>query len=83
MIPMTICYKRLWILLIERGLSRQELRKRAFFSSGTLTKLNRNEPVKLEVLLRICGVLCCDIGDICAAVPAEEASLSETGREKA
>nr|WP_244343790.1 helix-turn-helix transcriptional regulator [[Clostridium] innocuum] len=37
-------------------------------STGTMTKLRRNEEVALSILLRICGYLDCDIGDICEAV---------------
>ncbi|MBE6636313.1 MAG: helix-turn-helix transcriptional regulator [Ruminococcaceae bacterium] len=66
---MSISYKKLFILLIERDMTKQELRKKAGFSAGTMTKLNRGEPVTVEVLLRICEVLSCDIGDICSAQP--------------
>lgn len=66
-----LSYDKLWIKLIEEKLTKQELRQKAGFSCGTLTKMNREEPVKIEILLKICEVLKCDIGDICAAVPAE------------
>ena len=44
------------------------MRKLTGLSAGTITKLNKNEPVSIAVLLSICEVLHCDIGDICSAV---------------
>ena len=65
---MKISYKKLWLLLIEREISKVELRRNLNIASGTMTKLNKNEEVSLSVLLRICEYLNCDIGDICEAV---------------
>lgn len=67
---MKISYKKLWLLLIEREISKVELRRNLNIASGTMTKLNKNEEVSLSVLLRICEYLNCDIGDICEAVAA-------------
>lgn len=61
---MPVSYKKLWILLIEREISKVQFREMAKISTATLTKLNKNEYVALEVLTRICKVLECDIGDI-------------------
>ena len=63
-----ISYKKLWILLIENEISPVDLREDLKISTGTMTKLRRNEEVALSILLRICGYLDCDIGDICEAV---------------
>ena len=65
---MKISYKKLWLLLIERDISKVQMRKDLSIASGTLTKLNRNEDVSLSLLLRICEYLDCNIGDICEAV---------------
>lgn len=65
---MKVDYKKLWILLIERKMSKSQLRKEAELSPATLTKLNKNEYVSMDVLTRICKVLECDIGDIVEAV---------------
>lgn len=65
---MSISYKKLWILLIEKDISPAKLRKDLSIATGTMTKLRRNEEVALSVLLRICDYLDCDIGDICEAV---------------
>lgn len=65
---MKISYKKLWILLIEKDISPAQLRKDLSIATGTMTKLRRNEEVALSVLLRICGYMDCDIGDICEAI---------------
>lgn len=65
---MKISYKRLWVQLIEKEISKTEFRRATELSPGTMSKLNKNEEVALSVLLRICGYLKCDIGDICEAV---------------
>ena len=65
---MGISYKKLWVLLIARDIKKSSFRKELNLSSGTWTKLNKGEEVSLSILLRICGYLNCDIGDICEAV---------------
>lgn len=69
---MTISYKKLWILLIEKDISQTDFRKDLNIATGTMTKLRRNEEVALSILLRICKYLDCNIGDICDAVYKEE-----------
>ncbi len=66
---MKISYKKLWMLLIEKEITKPQLRKDLNLATGTMSKLNKGEDVALSVLLRICEYLNCDIGDICEAVP--------------
>ena len=68
---MGICYKKLWILLIEKNISPSTLRKDLNIATGTMTKLRRNEEVAMSVLLRICEYLDCNIGNVCDAVKVE------------
>ena len=68
---MKISYKKLWIMLIEREISKSEFRTATQLSSGTMSKLSKGEDVALSVLLRICDYLDCDIGDICGAIRNE------------
>jgi len=63
-----ISYKKLWVLLIQRDITKVTLRKELGISTSTMSKLNKGEEVALSVLLRICDYLDCDIGDICEAV---------------
>lgn len=65
---MKISYKKLWIELINRDIKKSDLKKLTGLSAGTITKLNKNEPVSITVLLSICEALQCDIGDICSVV---------------
>ena len=62
---MKISYKKLWVLLAEKEISKVDLRKELGLAPGTMTKLNHNEEVSMSILMRICGHLKCDIGDIC------------------
>ena len=61
---MRVSYKKLWVLLAEREMSKAELRKLAGIAPATFTKLGRNQEVALSVLLRIAEVLDCAAGDI-------------------
>ena len=65
---MKISYKKLWVLLIQKDVTKVTLRKELGISTSTMSKLNKGEEVALSVLLRICDYLDCDIGDICEAV---------------
>ncbi len=69
---MKISYKKLWVMLIEREISKAVFRKETELSPGTMSKLNKNEEVALSVLLRICEYLNCDIGDICEAIHTDK-----------
>ena len=61
---MVISYNKLWKLLIDKKMSKADLRRAAGIAPNTMTKLNRDEEVSLTVLSKICSVLEVDIGDI-------------------
>lgn len=63
-----ICYNKLWKILIDKKMSKGDLRKAIDLSPNTMTKLRRDEEVSLSVLIRICNYLNCDIGDIIGLV---------------
>ena len=65
---MGISYKKLWVLLIEKDITRAQMRRDLKIATGTMSKLNKGEEVALSVFLRICDYLDCDIGDSCSAV---------------
>ena len=67
---MKISYKKLWMLLIQRDITKVRLKRDLGLAAGTMSRLNKGEDVALSVLLRICDYLDCDIGDICEAVRA-------------
>lgn len=61
---MAVSYNRLWKLLIDRKMSKADLRKQAEIAPNTMTKLRRDEEVTLGVLGKICKTLDVDYGDI-------------------
>ena len=68
---MAVNYNKLWKLLIDKNMNKSDLREAVKTSPNTIAKLGKNEPVSLDVLLRICKVLDCDIGDIMEMIPEE------------
>ena len=69
---MKISYKKLWMLLIQRDITKVRLKRDLGLAAGTMSKPNKGEDVALSVLLRICDYLDCDIGDICEAVRVDK-----------
>ena len=65
---MTVSYNKLWKLLIDKRMNKSDLREAVKTSPNTIAKLGKNEPVSLDILIRICKVLACDIGDIMEVV---------------
>ena len=66
---MAISYNKLWKLLIDRKMSKVDLRIAADISPNTMTRLNRDEQVTLAVLNKICKALNVDIGDVMEFLP--------------
>lgn len=69
---MKISYNKLWKLLIDHGMNKTELKNATQMSPNTLAKLGKNESVSMDVLVRICSVLGCDIGDIVELLPDDK-----------
>lgn len=61
---MALSYNRMWKLLVDKKMSKADLRKAADIAPNTMTKLRRDETVNLAILSRICETLDCDFGDI-------------------
>ena len=72
---MKISYKKLWMLLIQRDITKVRMKRDLGLAAGTMSKLNKGEDVALSVLLRICDYLNCDIGDICEAVRVDKGDM--------
>ena len=69
---MAINYNKLWKLLIDKGMNKTDLRLKTGMSTSTLAKMSNNETVSMDVMLRICKVLDCNVGDIMDATKDEE-----------
>lgn len=61
---MGVSYKKLFKLLIDKEINKTELANQANLSRTTLAKLSKNEFISMDVLVRICEVLECNIGDV-------------------
>ena len=61
---MGVTYKRLWKLLIDKDMTKGNLRSATGIAASTISRMSRNEYVSLEVLEKICTVMDCEIGDI-------------------
>ena len=66
---MAISYNRLWKLLIDKGMTKTELRKAAGLTTNVIAKMGKQESVQLEALYKICHVLGCTLDDITEAIP--------------
>ncbi|MDD3946577.1 MAG: helix-turn-helix transcriptional regulator [Clostridia bacterium] len=64
-----ISYKKLWKLLIDKDMKKQNLMASTGISTTTMTKLNKGRNVNTDVLVRICNVLKCDVSDIMQIIP--------------
>lgn len=62
---MKISYNNLWKLMIDKGLNKSELREITGIGTNTLAKLSKNQPVSMEVLMKICEKLDCNLTDVC------------------
>lgn len=68
---MAVIYNKLWKLLIDNNMNKTELRVKADIGTATLAKLGKNQPVSMDVMLRICAVFSCNIADVMDVVPEE------------
>lgn len=67
-----ISYKKLWKLLIDKDMNKQDLMAVTGISTTTITKLNKGRNVNTDILVRICNALKCDVSDIMDIIPDEE-----------
>lgn len=59
-----VSYVKLWKKLIDLGMKKKDLKEQTGIGSTTLTKLNNNEPVSMDVMIKICEALHCNIGEV-------------------
>lgn len=69
---MEVSYKKLWKLLIDKDMKKKDLQAAAKISWASVTKLSKGETVSMEVLMKVCKALSCDIGDIMELIPEED-----------
>jgi DNA-binding Xre family transcriptional regulator len=69
---MQVSYKKLWKLLIDKDMKKKDLQAAAGISWASITKLSKGKTVSMEVLMKICKVLECNIGDIMDLISEEQ-----------
>ncbi len=69
---MAVTYKKLFHLLIDRGIATAELTEQAGFSANILTRLRRDQYVSLESIEKLCSALDCGVDDILEFIPDEK-----------
>ena len=78
---MAVSYNKLWKLLVDKKMSKADLRRAAGISPNTMTKLRRDEEVSMAIMGRICVTLNVNIGDVMDFVNTEDDEfLLEIGR---
>ena len=77
---MNISYDKLWKLMKNNKMKKSELAQAAELSSYVMTKLNNDRPVSMEVMLRLCKIFHCDIGDVMEVT--EDLRGVNSGRDK-
>ena len=68
---MEVSYKKLWKVLIDKDMKKKDLQSAAGISWASVTKLSKGGTVSMEVLMKICKTLECNIGDIMDLIPEE------------
>ena len=76
-ITMSVSYKKLWKLLIDREMKKKDLCDVAGVSHASIAKLGKNENVTTDVLLKICSALHCDIGEIMEIVEDSNTDIND------
>lgn len=79
--PINISYDKLWHLLIDKKISRTQLREMAKLSPATMSKVAKEENITTEVISRICKALQCDVKDIMEYKEKDNNSESKTEAE--
>ena len=69
---MKVSYDKLWKTLIDKKTKKYQLREQAHISSNSVAKLSKDEFVSMEILMKICEALECNIGDVCEFVKDED-----------
>lgn len=69
---MKIQYNKLWKILIDKNMKKVDLKDAAHISSNSIAKLGKNEPVRMDVLMKIAKALDCKVEDLFETVNENE-----------
>jgi len=68
---MEVSYKKLWKILIDKDMKKGDLQAKAGISWASVTKMSKGETVSMDVLMKVCKALECNIGDIMDLLPED------------
>lgn len=71
---MEVSYNKLWKMLIDKEMKKKDLQAASGISWASITKLSKNENVSMEVLMKVCKAMNCDIGDIMELILIEDSA---------
>ena len=77
-----ICYNKLWKILVDKKMSKADLRRAIGAAPNTMTKLRRDEEVSMSILIRICEYLECNIGDVASLRDLNDFSQHDNEKEE-
>ena len=69
---MAFSFNPLWKLLIDKEMTKDQLRKNIGISSSTLAKMRKNENISLDVLDKLCNFFHCQPGDLMEHIPEDK-----------
>ncbi len=69
---MEVSYKKLWKILIDKDMKKKDLQAASGISWASVTKLSKSENVSMDVLIKVCKALECNIGDIMDLIPSDD-----------
>lgn len=61
---MQISYKPLWHTLLEKGMTKEDLRKKAKLTTNAIANMGKNQNISMSTLLKICEALNCNIDSV-------------------
>ena len=70
-----ISYNKLWKMMIDGGLNKTQLREKTGITTNAIAKMGKGEKVSMDVLVKICRTLNCNIGDIMDVLPETEEKI--------
>lgn len=74
---MAVSYKKLFHLMIDKGVTNAELMAKAGFSANIITRLKRDRYVALDSIEKICYALDCGVGDILEFIPEKKENTTD------
>ncbi len=69
---MSVSYKKLWKLLIDRDMTKTQLIQQAGITTNAVARMGKGEDVRVETLAKICAALGCSLDDIVEVIPDQQ-----------